>query len=252
MGDVRVHGNVFGPAESTTTLQEKVDTKHQAATRQLLESLTSAAFMSFDYGSYNFLFYFRGIYFYTCRVTLAIRFKSCNVYLIALHNKRLNQCSLLQHVTINTLSYLKRAEKEEGTRGVVEEHLKMCRSCLLMRFAYADMEQHIGKHMGLAMAQQPLVTCLKPGLQLPVLLHWHALTEQHMQHRQGVCQRVAWEGMCHTLMQHLLEADTSQTNTQVLAVSWRPPVVLQLHAVAAQDMMGLQTQNRRVEGPACC
>jgi len=135
---------------------------------------------------------------------------------------------------------------------VVEEHLKTCRSCLLMRFVYADMEQHIGKHMGVARAQQPLVACLKPGLQLPVLLHWHAQTEQQMQHTQGVCQSVAWEGMSHTLMQHSLEADASQTNTQVLAVSWRHPVVLQLHAVAAQGMMGLQTQNRRAEGLACC
>lgn len=59
MGDVRVHSNVFGPAESTTTLQQKVDTKREAATGQLLECLTSAAFMSFDCGSYNFLFYFR-------------------------------------------------------------------------------------------------------------------------------------------------------------------------------------------------
>lgn len=137
----------------------------------------------------------------------------------------------------------------EGTRGVVEEHRQ---SCLLMHFAYADMEQHVGKHMDVARAQQPLVTCLQHFLQLPVLLHWHAQTEQQMQHTQGVCQSMASEGMSHTLMQRLPEADTSQTNTQVLAVSWRHSVVLQLHAVAAQDMMGLQNQNRRVEGPACC
>jgi len=35
MGDVRVHSNVVGPAESTITLQQKVDTKYQAATAQL-------------------------------------------------------------------------------------------------------------------------------------------------------------------------------------------------------------------------
>lgn len=96
---------------------------------------------------------------------------------------------------------------------MVEEHPKTCPSCLLMRFVYADMEQHIVKHMGVARAQQPLVACLQPGLQLPVLLHWHAQTEQQMQHMQGVCQSVADEGISHTLMQRLLEADTSQTNT---------------------------------------
>lgn len=132
---------------------------------------------------------------------------------------------------------------------MVEDTLKMCQSCLLMRFVYAETEQHIGKHMGVARAQQPLVACLQPGMQLPVLLHWHAQTEQQMQHTKDACQK-AWEGMSHTLMQHSLEADTSQTHMQVLAVSWGHPVVL--HAVAAQDMMGLQTQKRRVEGPACC
>ncbi len=50
MGDVRVHSNVVEPAESTTTLQQKVDTMHQAATTQLQECLSSAGFMSFDYG----------------------------------------------------------------------------------------------------------------------------------------------------------------------------------------------------------
>ncbi len=50
MGDVRVHSNGFGPAASTITLQQKVETKHQAATAQLQECLSSAVFMSFDYG----------------------------------------------------------------------------------------------------------------------------------------------------------------------------------------------------------
>ena len=174
--------------------------------------------------------------------------------LIALHSKRSNRLTLLQHVTINTVFYVNKAEKEEGTREVVEEHLKMCQSCLLMRFVHADMEQHIGKHTGVARAQQPLVACSQPGLQLPVLLRWHAhaQTELQMQRMKGACQSVAREGMSHNLMQRLLKADASQTNMQVLAVSWRHPVVLQLHAVAAQDMMGLQNRNRRVEGPACC
>ncbi len=45
MGDVRVHSNGFGPAASTITLQQKVETKHQAATAQLQECLSSAVFI---------------------------------------------------------------------------------------------------------------------------------------------------------------------------------------------------------------